>query len=232
MTYPSPYMRLQALAHDPSFEKDVRLLSSQSDDLVVRVRAAFEQQVFLDHIGIRQCLEKIAELDHDTRSALTAALIHLPRLFRDITSLGGDFKTSLRGAIQSSESFVGSKPEDVEIFVEKLNFIAEPSAAQRLQWKAEWLATAVGFPLRSLDFVTELRPVFDDERSTIKGFVAVTTAVMTTNEGKEIAASVTEADLEELAIKIERAGSKLRAAKESIESQGYAVARTGREQAE
>lgn len=227
----SPYSRLQVLANNPGFAKDVRLLIGLPDDIIMRIHAALEQRVFLEYGIIAQCLEGVSDLDQDTRSALTAAFFHLPRLYYEITSGDGDFSAALRSAIEKSDVF-----EELDIavdaVVDKLSLFAKPSNAHRLQWKAEWLATAVGFPLRSMDFVTDLRPVFDDERSAVKGFVAVTMAVMTTTEGKELTASITEADLKELAVKIEHAGNKLRAAREAIEKEGYLVARTGREQAE
>jgi hypothetical protein len=222
---PPPHYQLAALARDLSFQDDARRLMELPDGLVEALHAAFDEEMFLDAQRIGEHVAQIVGLDDRTRKALTAAFSVLPAYEREIRN----FESTLQQAIETSGGFSDLAPDQLSRLVARLATIGRPTKAQERQWKAESLSTAIGFPLKSFDLVTDLRPVFDVQRDTIEGFVAVTTAVVTTEDDDEFVTGLSEDDLKMLATKVEQALKKLEKAKEIATKQGYAVARIGRD---
>ena len=89
-----------------------------------------------------------------------------------------------------------------------------------LQWKADQLRKTTGIELEDIQLICDIRPVFDDARSTIMGAIPISTlkldVVDRDGAPRSIEIRLTEKQLAELASKAELARQKIRVIKQTL----------------
>lgn len=144
---------------------------------------------------------------------LARIIIRLHGLLADSGRPSDEAKRIFRDALIKKMTKLPSVSER-EAVADRLTALATETPGLDLQYKATKLAEERGQHLESVDFVTDMRPVFNDARTDIKGGFPITILNMSisdpyTGEETSFRVEVGEATLAELLVKAQRAVQKV-----------------------
>lgn len=207
-----------------SFQVDVRhVLAIPGDEFARALDAVTECHD--SFIGLRRLGELLRGVSKtDEREALLRFLTVFPRLAEAAFEDPKEFSERLGELVK--ENFGDLAERDRRRLVERLVSVSSiASSGIKLAQKAFRVATILGHELESFELVCDLRPVFDDERTEVKGLIPVTTLQLVieaddVGSKQTIQARISERDLKSLCKKAERARSKLDAMKAFVRSSG------------
>ena len=181
------------------------------------VEALSKCDSFLDGKGLKSVVEGSLGRSKSTSDVLDVVRI-LSRMLRE---LGDPIKQTMgkfRSAIKEHSEAI---PEDQrEKLGERLEKLILAPKGLGLQWKADQLRKTTGIELEDIQLICDIRPVFDDARSTIMGAIPISTlkldVVDRDGAPRSIEIRLTEKQLAELASKAELARQKIRVIKQTL----------------
>jgi hypothetical protein len=200
------------LVDDDDFLSDAKILlnleDSKHDDLA---KALLIEKAFLDREKLKKVVQAILGVNEHSNniSRIIWRLHTLLRRDSDI-SLEQSFDI-LRDAIKNSAEKI--PPEDRSKLVNRIKDIVVSPRSLTRQQKAEELVEVLGTEVTNLQFICDIRPLFNEERSRIEGAIPISTLkIATTNpDGSDssLELRLTETQILELCDKAQFARNKL-----------------------
>lgn len=203
----------------------------QSDAVAVSNVPEEEFEEFVSSLRARQAFtteQEVSDLaagavaDPALASALTSAVVNFSRMLVESELTPAEFAGQIEAELEKAP------PQDVDVV--RLARLVGLSRGVDLHQKAEAVAGSVGNPVYSLRFVTDLRPVYNDERSEIVGAIPLTTLRVECGESGPFPVTheflLTASQLDELCQKSRTAVSKLSTAVGMLQSKDVPVPST------
>ena len=216
----------QRLVEDAKFRADLRQLSDLTPEQFDQLSSALAAYpTFLN----KQVLgELVGNSVPNADARLTGLIWRLNQMMRASAE-------SLTDALQSLISLLSGKSDEfpkatVDLLKVRIQaLILNPVGFSR-QSKAEILSEATGAELAEIRVICDIRPVFDIERKTVEGAVAISTLLVELYEPdgsiKAVECRLTEIQLNRLAKRITEAQGKLAAIKDLLKQKGIPLAIT------
>lgn len=190
-----------------------------SDEDVTGVRQAMEAaDGFLSPTGMRELLAR--EL-HEPSSASGLARI----LYNLVDSPLAAFLASVEKSDADENAEPSLSSTEWQDLKERLEVLVHPYPGLIRYKKAELIAGAVGQPLEDLQLISELRPVFDEDREQIEGMIPCT-RLKVVAEGEDGRSQVMEVQL--IASQLEDLEEKVKKARQKLEKLDEHVVQTTR----
>lgn len=200
---------------DLSMLADLKAVSTLSDDETNTLRERLSQvKGFLDPKTLAAEIRRTIKVEGTARSVQTTLQNLEPkdtkRLVENLAERG-----------KQEKDFLLNKAELARLGEILPNLIQRYPALDRFE-KAERLAKLTGQELESIEFICDLRPIFDEDRKQIEGMIPYTRLhiVATGTDGlpKSFEAELTHRQVNDLREKAAKADSKLDVLHKSVES--------------
>jgi hypothetical protein len=171
---------------------------------------------FLDQKTLRGIVGSIIQSDEHARS-VSRLILNVSRMFRLSGRTLKDLSEQLDAWQRTDENQKVFSVEELAELQRRLSVILKPFDGIERQAKARRLVGATGLKLKAIELICDLRPVFDEERTSVEGVFPYTIlkVVCDGEDGLPISmeAILSERDVDELAKKAEAATIKLRSLK-------------------
>lgn len=213
------------LVKDEEFRGDLkRILALPPQQFAALAEALAAYPTFLNRAALAEIVaEKAPSADH---RLLTGIIARLNQMMRDSSDTIEEAFRTLIEEVSEHKDFAGPLAKTLE---DRLRaFIVTPRGLAK-QKKAESLAEATGCDLSNFAIICDVRPVFDEERKTIEGAVAVTTLRLELQESDgrltAVECRLTEQQLDRLYKASDAARKKLAAVGDLLESKSVPLAK-------
>lgn len=209
---------VEQLAGHSSFLKDARAVLEVDTESFERLLAALGQcESFVTDDQLKSIVKGCVGEDRLADAAFDLVR-HLNRTLRDLGDPIEKTLARLRSAIREHAEDI--PVEDRETLGERLEKLVLAPSGLGLQWKAEQLAGSTGIEVEDIQLVCDIRPVFDEARSTIMGAVPVSTLKFSVlgpdGTPENIELRLTEAQVADLGSKAELAQQKIGIIKKTL----------------
>jgi hypothetical protein len=209
-------MWLDRLLKSEPFLADARNVAAITDDMFSGALGAVEQST--GFVGWRRVHDLVREHvpDEHQASSLASFIMNFSEVRRDLDtnaeSLARDISSRLSEALTSQER---------TSITTRLPRMLSPKQGIERQAKVEAVVRSTGGHVDEFSLVSDLRPIFDESREKIEGFVPMTTlriVVHRSDDTECVEVRITEDDLNEMCAEAERAKRKLLALKRFVKS--------------
>ncbi len=181
------------------------------------VEALSKCDSFLDRKGLKSVVE--GSLGRGKSASDVFDVVRL--LSRMLREPGDPIEQTMRKFRSAIKEHSDDIPEDDrEKLGERLEKLILAPKGLGLQWKADQLRKTTGIELEDIQVICDIRPVFDDARSTIMGAIPISTLKLDVidRDGapRSIEIRLTEKQLAEFASKTELAQQKVRVIRQTL----------------
>lgn len=188
---------------------DLRTIAGLSDDQIAEIRQHLSKaDHFLDPKALLAAIREVIQVPASAEAVRRAILNLKPSNTKQI--------------IATLEKDMGDKEFPFDRLKKVLSELIQPYPALARFEKAERLAKVTGRQLETVDLICDLRPLFDENRKKLEGMMPYTRLhiVVTGEDGlpKPFEAELTHQQVIDLAEKAEKAKSKLKVLRQSIET--------------
>jgi hypothetical protein len=223
---PSPGSVDASFVRSQAFLRDAKLFASIPDTVFeAAISAISGHQGFLDGQEFASVLGPIVS-DADQREALIRLVTNLSEFRRNAGISPERAGQILR---DSFEAVRGLDTTTTGTVSTRLPHVLALHPAVEKQAKAQSVATALGGSLVEAKLISDIRPVFDEDRQRVEGLIPVTTMKVSVEfdyEVKVFEVRLTEAQVMALCEESGRAKQKLQTLKKLIVNQGYPLPNT------
>lgn len=216
------------LAGNEEFLADARaILALDKAAFDALVEALSKCDSFLDGKGLKSVVEGSLGRSKSASDVFDVVSI-LSRILREpgdpIEQTMGKFRSAIK---EHSDAI---PEDDREKLGERLEKLILAPKGLGLQWKADQLRKTTGIELEDIQLVCDIRPVFDDARSTILGAIPISMLKLDVIERdgapRSIEIRLTEKQLAEFASKTELAQQKIRVIKQTLTEKSFPLPTT------
>lgn len=209
---------VEQLAGNKEFLADTKaILSLDKAKFDALIEALSKCDSFLDAKGLKSVVEGSLG-----RSKSASDVFDVVRLLSRMLREPGDPVEQTMGEFRSAikEHSDDIPEDDRETLGERLEKLILAPKGLGLQWKADQLRKTTGIELEDIQIICDIRPVFDDARSTIMGAIPISTLKLDLidRDGapRSIEIRLTEKQLAEFVSKSELAQQKIRVIKQTL----------------
>ncbi len=208
----------EGLARNEAFLSDVKLILQIDDEDLDRLHDALSQEEsFLDQGTLSKIVENTLEAS-ESSSRISATIWQLSQVLHNADEQPEAAAAQLKEAIVKSSSGI-SETEGRKLGERLEKLAARPTGFAR-QSKAQRLSEATGAELEDLQIISDIRPVFNEDRSAIEAAVPVTTLrldiVESAGSPSTIEVRLTEQQVADLLMKAECAKTKIAVIKKTL----------------
>ena len=174
-------MHANHLVKDEDFVKDAQRILAIGPDQFEELAVALEQ--FSSFLSRELLTEVVVEAIGETDDAkkIGRTIRRLATVLRESEDPVGENVGELKDAI--NEHLTQLNSDERQTLGERLDRLAaKPSGFDR-QYKAQELVDATGKELDGLQFICDMRPVFNEDRSTVEGVIPLTTLRIDISDG-------------------------------------------------
>jgi len=211
------------------FIRDVKVLTGIEPNLLASFSADLQKYPgFLDEQVLSEVCSKYFK-DKDTAEAMGRLIPFIYRRMKVTNESATDFLDVLKEWLSEKENEGKNllSTADVSKLETRLPIVIQRFPGLERRSKAETLSQATGLPLKNIDLICDIRPIFDQDRERIEGFIPLTTLRLTCTgaDGLPVAFETTlsNSDVTRLATAAEFAVKKLRRLRELASAQHIAI---------
>jgi hypothetical protein len=218
---PSPGSADASFVRSQAFLRDAKLFASIPDTVFeAAISAISSHQGFLDGQEFESVLCPIVS-EADQREALIRLVTNLSEFRRDAGISPERAGHILRDSLGAAK---GLEHAAADTLSDRLPHVLALHPGVEKQAKAQHVATALGGSLVEAKLISDLRPVFDDDRQRVEGLIPVTTMKVSFELGYEVKVfevRLTEAQVMALCEESGRAKQKLQSLRKLIAKHGF-----------